>query len=276
MAAAAGKFCWSSARDALPFGGLQGGGWGVNAHLQAAASLDGHEAALEVHVGGLQAAQDGLRRVLRHLGLVSGLQEIGADDAPGQFHFPFLHAVRDGARHRQEVGDLLTLEPNALGVGGDQDVERFQPGVLDLILQIGGDLHQGLVDGSMLQAGDLDPRVHLLDAQRQAPGRLKNAEGQHALLPDARLLRVQLRDAVAGDDLEAHALLRHQQEGALLFARLAQDELRDRPGVGGLDARPGQADGELLLAFGLAGQVQRDHAPGVGLQLGPMTQRRSR
>ena len=184
-------------------------------------------------------------------------------------------AVRDGAGHRQEVGDLLALEPDALGVGGDKDVEGFQPGVLDLILQVGGDLHQGLVDGGMLQAGDLDPRVHLLDAQRQAPGRLNDAEGQHALLPDARLLRVQLRDAVAGDDLEAHALLRHQQEGALLFAGLAQDQLRDRPGVGGLDARPGQADGELLLAFGLAAQVQRDHAPGVGLQLGPMTQRRA-
>ena len=109
----------------------------------------------------------------------------------------------------------------------------------------------------------------------EVPGRLKNAEGQHALLPDARLLRVQLRDAVAGDDLEAHALLRHQQQRALLFAGLAQDQLRDGPGVGGLDARPGQADGELLLAFGLAAQVQRDHAARVGLQLGPMAQRRA-
>ena len=89
------------------------------------------------------------------------------------------------------------------------------------------------------------------------------------------LLRVQLRDAVAGGDLQAHALLRHEQEGALLFAGLAQDQLRHRPGVGGFDARPGQADGELLLAFGLAAQVQRDDAPGVGLQLRPMAQRRA-
>ena len=53
------------ARDALPFGGLQRGGRRVHAHLQAPAGLHGHEAALQVHVGGLHAAQDRLRRLLR-------------------------------------------------------------------------------------------------------------------------------------------------------------------------------------------------------------------
>ena len=45
--------------------------------------------------------------------------------------------------------------------------------------------------------------------------------------------------------------------------------------VGGLHARPGQADGELLLALGLARKLQRDDAARVGLQLRPMTQRRA-
>ncbi len=165
-----------------------------------------------------------------------------------QFDFPCLQAVGDRAGHREEVGHLVALEAHALGVGGNEDAERLQPGVLDLILQVGGDLDLGLADGGVLQAGHLDPRVHLLDVQRQVPGRLQDAEGQHAFLPDARFLRVQLRDAVARRDLQTHSLLRHDEQGAALFARLAHDDLRHRPGVGGLDARPGQADGELLLA----------------------------
>ena len=103
-----------------------------------------------------------------------------------QLHFPLLQAVRHGAGHGQEIGHLLALETDALGVGGNQNAERFQAGVLDLVLQVGGDLHLRFVDGGVLQAGDLDPRVHLLDVEREIPGRLQNAERQHALLPDAR------------------------------------------------------------------------------------------
>src|ERR1035438_5364159 len=83
-----------------------------------------------------------------------------SDDTSLQFHFPFLHVVGDSAFHRRQVTDLLALETDALGIGGDKDMEGFQARVLDLILQVGGDLHQGFVDGRMLQAGDLDPRVH--------------------------------------------------------------------------------------------------------------------
>ena len=178
---------------------------------------------------------------------------------------------------RQEVGHLLALEPDALGVGGHEDVERLQAGVLDLVLQVGGDLHQGFVDGGVLQAGDLDPRVHLLDVRASrlhGVCRTRNASTPFWRMPDFCGSSCVTPSRVT--DLQAHALLGHQQERALLFAGLAQDQLRDRPGVGGLDAGPGQADGELLLAFGLAAQVQRDHAAGVALQLGPMAQAPSR
>ena len=88
-------------------------------------------------------------------------------------------------------------------------------------------------------------------------------------------MRVQLGDAVAGCNLQAHSLFGRDQERSLLFARFAEQQFGHRPAVGSPDARPGQADGQLLLTFGLAAQVQSDYAPRVGLQLCPVTQRRA-
>ena len=200
-----------------------------------------------------------------------------------QFYFPGLQAVRHGAGLFQEVGELVALEADAFGVGGEEDAKGLEAGVFDLVLEVGEDFDLGFGDGGVLEAGDLNPRVHLFDRQDQAPGRLQDAEGQHALLADAGFLRVQLRDAITGGDLEAEALFGHDEECAALFARFAEDKLRNRPGLGrggtrarrGFDAGAGEANGELLTAFGFAAQVQRDDADGLGLELGPMAQGRA-
>ena len=154
-------------------------------------------------------------------------------------------------------------------------MEGLQTSVLDLVLEIGDDLNLSFAHRGVLKAGDLNPCIDLLDAERQAPGRLQDAEGEHTLLLNARLLRVQLRDAFAGGDLKSHALLRHYQQRATLLAGFAQEQLRRGPIVGGSETRPGQTDRELLLALGFAAQVQCDQAPGIGFHFGPMAQGRT-
>ncbi len=62
------SFC--SARGMLCHSvGWSAAGGCVHAHLQAAVGLDGHEAALEIHVGRLHAAQDGLGRLAPAAGI---------------------------------------------------------------------------------------------------------------------------------------------------------------------------------------------------------------
>ena len=54
------------------------------------------------------------------------------------------------------------------------------------------------------------------------------------------LLRIELRDAVARGDLQPHALLRHDEKRAALFAGFAEEDLRRDPRLGGLQSRPGR------------------------------------
>ena len=170
---------------------------------------------------------------------------------------------------------MVTVEGHSLRVGGEENTERLQAGIFNLVLQIGGDLHLRLVDGGMLQAGDLNPRIHLFHIQRQLPRCLENAEGQHAFLPHPGFLRVELRHAFARRRLEAHPLLGHDEQRAALFASLAESHLRHQPTAGGFHTRPGKADNELLLALSLAGEVQGDDAAGFGFHFRPMAQRRA-
>ena len=57
--------------------------------------------------------------------LISDLQQILADDAAVQFHFPFLQSIGDGVGHLEEIEDLLALEAHAFGVGGNEDAESL-------------------------------------------------------------------------------------------------------------------------------------------------------
>ncbi len=230
---------FQQARNALPFGQLQGGGQMVHRHLQAAVGLDGNETALQIDLGGLHAPQDRLRRLVGDGGLISGLQQVLPDDAAVQLDFPFLQAIGGGVGRLEKIGNLLALEADALGIDGKEDAKAPQAGIFDLILQIGGDLDLGFADGGVLQAGDLDPRVHLLNVQREVGGRLQQAEGQHPFLADAGFLRVQLGVAFAGGGLQAHALLGHNQQGAALLVGFAQDHLR-APSSPGRFSRPGR------------------------------------
>ena len=43
--------------------------------------------------------------------------------------------------------------------------KAFQAGILDLIEQIGRDLELRFADGGVLQAGDFNPRVHLVNVE---------------------------------------------------------------------------------------------------------------
>ena len=103
-----------------------------------------------------------------------------------QLHFPRLQAVVRGVRHGEKIGDLIALELHVLRARRQRDAERFQPGVLDLVLQVRDDLHLRLADRGVLQAVHLHPRVHLLDVEREIPRRLQDAKSEHALLLDAR------------------------------------------------------------------------------------------
>jgi len=127
----------------------------------------------------------------------------------------------------------------------------------------------------VLEAGHLHPRLDLLEIQAQRPRGLQHPEREHALLADARLLRVQLGEALGGGGLETHPLLGHHQQRAAMLPRFAQHQLRHPPAPGRFDARPRQTHGKLLPAFGLAGQMQGNHPAGVGFEFGPMAQRRS-
>ena len=170
----------------------------------------------------------------------------------------------------------VALEPHALGVGGNQNAEGLQAGVLDLILQIGGDLHLRFADGGVLQAGHLNPRVHLLDVQREGCRRLQDAKASTPFLPDARLLRVQLRVAFA----------RRRPAGASLApAQSARCPAVCRPRARRLAAPsslvavftpgPARVMANCLPPLRLAGKMQRDDAPGVGLQFRPLAQGRT-
>ena len=165
------------ARNALPLGGLKRLGQRIGAHLQPPAGLDRHESTLEIHPGSLHAAQHQLRRLFRHERLISRLQQVRTNDTPVQLDLPFLQSVRHRPGHGQKIGNLLALEPHAFGVGGHEHAKGLQPGVLDLILQIRDDLHLRFTDRRVLKARDLNPRLELLDHQRQGPGRLQNPKG---------------------------------------------------------------------------------------------------
>ena len=270
-----GEVLFEDARNALPFGQLQGGGQLVHRHLQAGVRLHGHESALQIDLGRLHAAEGRLRRLGGDGGLVSDLQQILADDAAVQFHVPFLRSIGDGVGHLEEIEGLLALEADAFGVGGNEDAETFHAGILDLIEQIGRDLELRFADGGVLQAGDINPRVHLVNVEGEVGGNLHQAEGQHALLADARFLRVQLHVAFARYGLQAHPLLGHDQQGAVLLAGFAQHHLGNLPTPRGFHAGSGQGDGEFLAAQRLAGKVQGDDAAGIGLGLRPLAQGRA-
>ena len=87
------------------------------------------------------------------------------------------------------------------------------------------------------------------------------------LFADAGLLRVQLGEAVAGGDLQPHALLGNDQQCAALFAGFAQQTIgRHGPVVASaLTPGPARLMANCLLAFGLAREVQRDHTARIGL-----------
>ena len=142
-------------------------------------------------------------------------------------------------------------------------------------MEIRGDLHLRLAHRDVLEARHLHPRVHLLDVERQCPLRLQQPEHQHALLPDAGLLRIKLRDAVARRDLQSHALLGNNRQLPALLARLAEHKPRHRGRFRRLRSRPGEIHVELLLPFSLALQVHRDDAALGRLQFSPMTERRA-
>ena len=167
------------------------------------------------------------------------------------------------------------METDAFGVSGKEDAKAAQAGVLDLIQQIGRDLHLRFADGGVLEAGDFDPRVHLVNVKRKAGGNLQQAEGQHAFLADAGLLRIELGVAFAGGGLQAHSLLRHNQQGAALFAGFAHDHLGNFPAAGGLYSGAGESDGKILAAQRLASQMQRDDAPVIGFEFRPLAQGRA-
>ena len=249
-----------SARDALPFGGLEGFGGGVDVDLEAAGGLDGDEAALEVDLSGADAAEDGPGGLVGDEGLVGDLKKVLADDAALELDVPGLKVVGDGAGDGFVGGELVALEGDAEGGVGKFDAEVFEAGVFNLVGEVGLDLDLGFGDGGLLEAGDLDPRVDLLDVEGEAPGGLEDLEGEDAFLADAGLLGVELGDAVAVGGLEAEALLGDDEEGAALFAGFAEDELGDGPGGGGFDAGAGKGDVKGLFAKGLAGEVEGDDA----------------
>ncbi len=263
-----------NARDALPFGRLKGRRQSLDAHLQTAGGLHRHKTALQVHLARLHPAQNGFGGLLRHERLVSGLQQIRADHPPVELNVPGLQTVGGRPCRPHEVGHLLALEARALGIGGKKNAEGLQTGVINLVLKIGDDLDLGVADGGVLEAGDLNPRIDPFDVQGQAPGHLQYPKGQHSLLADAGTLRVQLCHPFRSPRLQTESLLRGQQQRAALLAGLPQRQSRDLPGVGPLDPRSRQADSQLLLALGLARQVQRNHPPRLRSRLRPMAQRR--
>ena len=262
-------------RDALPFGGLERGGRSIDPHLEASSRLHGHEAALEIRVHGLHPTHERAGRGTGDGRLPRRLQQIFSNDAAVQLHLPRLHVVRHGADDRQEIRHLFAAETHALGIRRHAHAERLQAGVLDLVLEIRGDLHLRLAHRDVLEARHLHPRVHLLDVERERPLRLQQPEHQHALLPDAGLLRIELRDAVARRDLQSHALLGNNRQLPALLARLAEHKPRHRGRFRRLRSRPGQIHVELLLPLGLAFQVHRDDSALGCLQFGPMTERRA-
>src|SRR5262249_47930274 len=81
------------ARDALPFSRLKSLWRGVDADLQASCRLHSHETALYIDLGGLHTPQSGLSPVLRQHHLVTGMQQIGADNSAMQLDFPRLQPV---------------------------------------------------------------------------------------------------------------------------------------------------------------------------------------
>jgi hypothetical protein len=128
-----------------------------------------------------------------------------------------------------------------LGVGGKKDAKGFQPGVLDLILQIRGDLHLRLVDGGVLQARDLNPRIHLLDVKREVPRRTcntRNASTPFCRMPD--FCGSNCVYAFARRDLQAHPLFRHDQQRAAAACRPRAARFAAPSSLARLHARPGQ------------------------------------
>ena len=264
------------ARDALPFRRLERGRRILHAKLETARRADGHEAALQIHIRDLHPAQRDLRRLRRHRRLVARLQKIPPDHAAVQLHLPRLHPVVHRLGHREKIRDLIAGESHVLRVRRQRDVENLQPRVFDLVLQVCRDLHLRLANRRVLQARHLHPRVHLLDIERKIPRRLQNAERQDALLLDARLLRVELRDAFARRHLQSHPLLRHHDERPALLARLAENQLRRGPSLRRLHAYARERDCKFLPPLGAPAQMQRDDPLLVRLQFRPVAQRLAR
>src|SRR5947209_3555215 len=109
-----------------------------------------------------------------------------------QLDVPGLQTMRNGTSGGKKIRELVALETNAFRIGRQVNAECFEACVLDLILQIRGDLDHGLVDGGMLETGNLNPRSHPFDVQREAMRRLQNTKGKHTFLFDAGFLRIEL------------------------------------------------------------------------------------
>src|SRR5439155_351220 len=119
-----------NARDALPFGRLKSLRRLRNGRLQSPSRLHGNKSALKIDVRRLNSAQDYLCLLVWNGQLVVKLQKVRSNHASMQLDFPFLKAIRQNS-HRQEIGDLVTLKVNGLGVGRHNNMECFQPGVLE-------------------------------------------------------------------------------------------------------------------------------------------------
>ncbi len=152
--------------------------------------------------------------------LIGCLEQIRSNHPPMQFDLPQLQFVGHRARDRPEVRQLLALEPDIVRIGGQVHPEQLQPRIFNLVLKVGRDLDQRLAEGGVLEAGHLHPRLDLLEIQAQRPRGLQHPEREHALLADARLLRVQLGEALGGGGLETHPLLGHHQQRAAMLPRV--------------------------------------------------------
>ena len=91
----------------------------------------------------IRALRDNCPLIIERSGMHTAFIPILSDDTPVG-----LVAIADIApRYRlpdarpllMEIGELLGVETDALGVGGKEEAELFEAGVFDLVLEVGGD-----------------------------------------------------------------------------------------------------------------------------------------
>ena len=146
------------------------------------------------------------------------------------------------ADHRRALGD----PPQRLAeVGAAADERDVEPPLVDVVLEVGGREHLGLVD-----VVDLEGLEDLRLDEVPDPA-LGHHRDRHGLLDLADLLRVgHARDAALDADVGGHALERHHGDGARVLGDprvLGVDDVHDHPalehlGEAGLDPHRAQLE----------------------------------